>query len=83
MAASHVPAAGGCPDCSVDRIVPLRNGPGWTECIERGRRFQMIRCERRRGADDARRSDAVRASRSILQQKRGPLETSSGDTEPT
>ena len=24
MAASHVPAAGGCPDCGVGRTVPLR-----------------------------------------------------------
>ena len=26
MVASHVPAAGGCPDCGVRRTVPLRDG---------------------------------------------------------
>ena len=41
MAASHVPAAGGCPDCGVGRTVPLRDGSGRTECIECGRRFPV------------------------------------------
>jgi len=41
MAASHVPAAGGCPDCGVGRTVPLRDGSGRTECVECNRAFRV------------------------------------------